>query len=144
MNSMRAGGILALLLALTALVYYGYLHYPGITLRMCVEDPLRYDGRAIGVGTETTVAALFADGFLIHHMGDTFRVLGDPGDAEPGDFIQMRAVFHCEGYLELQRLHVAKYRRLKIIVSIAPVVLVAFLFLKHYRFNWGRCLFYEA
>lgn len=110
---------------------------------MCLKDPLRYDGQEIGVGTEATVVEILPDGFLLHEMGQTIRVEGDPQNASQGDFVRMRAVFHKQGYLELKHLYVAKGRRLKILVSIVPALLILFFVLRTYRFDWKQLLFIE-
>ena len=52
-----------------------------------------------------------------------------------GEFVGMRAIFHREGYLEAVALHVAKRRREKIWISVLPVFLVGFLFIRNFRFN---------
>ncbi len=134
------GLLLALLLAL---VYYGYRAYPEIRLADCLKDPARYDGTLITVGTEATVEQLLPDGFLVRQMGRVVRVIGDAGDAKPGDFVRFRARFHREGYLTLQHLYVAKARRAKVAVSILPVLLVAVLVVKTYRFDRHRLCFVE-
>ena len=110
---------------------------------MCLNDPLRYEGQEIGVGTEATVVEILPDGFLLREMGQTIRVEGDPQNASPGDLVRLRAVFHRQGYLELRHLYVAKGRRLKIALSIVPALLVLFLVLRAYRFDWKRMLFTE-
>ncbi len=110
---------------------------------MCLRDPLRYDRQEIGVGTEAKVVEIFPGGFMLQEMGRTIRVEGNSLNALPGDFVRLRAVFHKEGYLELKHLYVAKGRRLKIVISILPALLVLFLILKSYKFNWRRMLFTE-
>jgi hypothetical protein len=114
-----------------------------MTLQMCLDDPLKYDGMEIGVGTEAKVIQLLPDGFIVREVGRTFRVKGNPQEASLGDFVRMRAVFHKEGYLELTRLQVAKGRYTKIVVSIAPALLVLFLLFRTYKFDWRRTLFKE-
>lgn len=135
--------ILGLLLSLIALVWYGYRFHPRVTLQMCLDDPLEYDGMEIGVGTEAKVTDLLPDGFIVKEVGSTFPVKGNPQDASLGDFVRMRAVFHKEGYLELKRLQVAKGRYTKIVVSVAPALLVLFLLFRTYKFDWRRILFKE-
>ena len=135
--------IFGLLLSLVALVWYGYRFNPKVTLQMCLDDPLKYDGMEIGVGTEAKVTELLPDGFIMKEVGRTFRVKGNPQDASSGDFVRMRVVFHKEGYLELKRLQVAKGRYTKIVVSIVPTLLVLFFLFRTYKFDWRRILFRE-
>jgi hypothetical protein len=110
---------------------------------MCLDDPLKYDETKIGVGTGAKVIELFPDGFKVKEVGRTILVKGNPEDASLGDFVRMRAVFHKEGYLELKRLQVAKGKYTKIVVSIAPALLVLFLLFRTYKFDWRRILFRE-
>jgi len=135
--------IFGLLLSLVALVWYGCRFYPRMTLQMCLDDPLKYDGMEIGVGTEAKVIQLLPDGFIVREVGRTFRVKGNPQDASLGDFVRMSAVFHKEGYFELKHLQVAKGRYIKIVVSIAPALLVLFLLFRTYRFDLRPMLFKE-
>ena len=135
--------IFGLLLSLVALVWYGNRFHPRMTLQMCLDDPVKYDGMEIGVGTEAKVTKLLPDGFIVREVGSTFRVKGNSQDASLGDFVRMRAVFHKEGYLELTRLQVAKGRYTKIVVSIAPALLALFLLFRTYKFDWRRMLFKE-
>lgn len=134
---------LVLVLILVGLVYYGYRNNPSVGLQVCLDNPLGYDGREIGVGTEATVVRRLTDGFIVKELGRTIRVEGNPQEASPGDFVRMRGVFHKEGYLELKQLYVAKQRRLKILISIVPVLFVLVLFFRTYRFDWRRLLFTE-
>lgn len=132
-----------LLLVLVGLIYYGYRNNPAVTLQMCLNAPLRYDQKEIGVGTEAIVVEVLPDGFLLKEMDRTIRVKGNPQNVDQGDFVRMQAIFHKEGYLELKRLHVVKGRRLRIFISILPALLVLFLLFKTYRFDWRQMLFTE-
>ena len=135
--------IFGLILILAGLIHYGYRFNPEINLSKCLIDPARYDGREVAVRPEAKVIKRLPDGFVLQVMGHIIRVKGDPQNISQGDYVVMRAIFHKEGYLELKRIYVAKGRRLKILLSIVPAVLVLFLFFKIYRFNWRRMLFAE-
>ncbi|MGQ9560087.1 MAG: hypothetical protein ACUVWA_06210 [Candidatus Oleimicrobiaceae bacterium] len=128
---------------LVALTYYGYRAFPEIRLADCLHDPARYDGALITVGTEATVERVLPDGFLVRQMGRVVRVIGDAGNARPGDFVRFRARFHREGHLTLEQLYVAKRRRAKVAVSILPALLVVALVIKTYRFDPHRLCFVE-
>lgn len=135
--------ISGLVLLLIVLAYYGYRYNPRVNLSMCLNDPLKYDCHEISIETEAKVFERLPDGFILQEMGHTIRVKGDPQNVSPGDYVQLKAIFHKEGYLGLKHLYVAKGRRLKILVSIAPVVLVLFLLFRTYRFDWRQMLFRE-
>lgn len=142
-SSSRWIQICGLLILLALLVLYGYRENPFVTLRMCLGDPHQYDGQEINIAQEATVAQLLTNGFLLRQMDQIIRVQGDSQNASPGDYVRMKAIFHKENYLELKRLYVAKGRRLKMIVSVVPVMYILFLFFKTYRFDCFDMLFKE-
>ena len=135
--------VLSLVTAMLFLLWFGKTHNPAITLQMCLADPQAFDKTLIEIGAEVTVARVTRDGFTIRQMGVEVPVRGTNHGIKPGEFIYLLAVFHQPGWLELKRFHIAKYRRAKIAVSILPIPLIAFLFLKKYRFSWRRFEFME-
>jgi hypothetical protein len=134
-------GLLSVLLG--GLTYYGYRAYPEITLADCLKDAERHDGAMITVGTEATVAQLLPDGFVVRQMGRLLRVVGNPAAARVGDFVRLRAQFHKEGYLTLERLYVAKKRRVKVAISLLPAILIVAMVAHTYRFDRRRLCFVE-
>ena len=64
-----------------------------------------------------------------------YLVMGAAAGLVPGDEIGIRAIFHRQGYMTLQELHIRKLRIVKIIISIAAALIVAGLFLRRYRFT---------
>ena len=123
------------LLLMIWLSWYGKENDPTITLQMCLKEPRRYDNAIIEVGTEATVDSLTKDGFILKQMGKKIKVVGSDKDLKTGEYISLLAVFHNEGWLELKKIHVAKNRRLKILTSLLPVLLVFYFFFRHYRFH---------
>ena len=132
---MRGLWILLLCLILAGLLVYAYFVNPIVTLPMILDNPEEYDGKVVRLGTEATVYERLPDGFVLSQMGRKIRALGNPENADAGDFVQIKAVFHKEGHLDLMRIYVAKRRRLKVIVSIWPALLVLFLVIKTYAFD---------
>jgi len=45
----------------------------------------------------------------------------------------LKAVFHKEGYLELEQAHVLKLRPLKMVLSVIPLLVITGVFLRIYR-----------
>jgi hypothetical protein len=132
---MRFARVAVWLLVLIALIWYGATHNPTVTLAMCLARPDRYDGRRIEVANETIVQDIFADGFTIRYLGHIVTVKGDTTGVKKGEFLSLVIVFHKEGWLELEKFHIAIYRRWKIWVSVLPVILFAILFFRQYRFD---------
>jgi hypothetical protein len=134
----RLARILTILLVLLGLSWYGKTNNPAITLQECLQQPDRYEGTRIQVATEVTVIQTWPDSLRVHQMGAFCTVVGPPGDARPGDFVSMSAIFHAPGWLELVELHPARGRRAKIIWSMLPLLVLAGAWLAAYRCNWRR------
>ena len=134
---MRLIRIIIYIAALTGLILYGNSHFPAITLQMCLENPARYDGTSITVGNEATVHKVTNDGFIIKQQGQLIpvksaRIKG----LRPGVFINFSAVFHKPGWLQAGEVYVMKQRRIKIWVSVIPVIMIVILFFRHFRFDF--------
>ena len=112
--------------------------------KMCLENPDRFDGEVIEVGGEATVRDRLPDGFTIEYLGQIVRVDGTHPHLKKREFLSLIAVFHKEGpWLESLDIHIARYRRLKIVISVLPVIGVGFLLIIRYRFDPGRFEFVE-
>lgn len=95
------------------------------------------------VGTEVTVHEVMPDGFTIKQMGKVVKVFGMAESVSPNEYVYLQAVFHKGPWLDLKKIHVAKYRRLKIVTSVVPVVFIFFLFFREYKFNFVKIEFSE-
>jgi len=132
---MRLLRLLCLLVAMALLIWYGKEKNPSITLTMCLAEPEKYHGRLIEVANETIVQQVYNDSFTVRYLGRVVTVIGDTEGVRPGEFLSLIAVFDKSGKLLLQKKHIAIYRRWKIAVSVLPVLLILFLFLRQYRWN---------
>ena len=135
-NIQRISALVLLPLVMISLSVFGERHDPSINLRMCLQDPLQYDLQMITVGTETTVKKIEIDHFVISQMGKELIVYGQCPGIHENDFIQLVGIFHKEGWLELKSCYIARYRRIKIWISIFPIIWVAVLFFKEWRWQW--------
>jgi hypothetical protein len=70
-------------------------------------------------------------------------VNGTIQELNKNDHIDIVAIFHKEGYLELKEFHVRKFRRSKIFLSILPILFVTWLFFRRYRFDKAKGIFVE-
>ena len=130
--------ITLLTLVLAALIWYGHSANPAVTLRDCLADPERYEGRRITLATEVTVVQTWPDSLIVHQAGLKVKVIGPPGNVRPGEYVSLIARFRSPGRLELEALHPARGRRAKIVWSILPLLLLAFFWLAAYRFDCRR------
>lgn len=138
MSTQRLLRIAVLLLALVGLSVYGKMTFPYVTLRDCLRDPQRFDGTKVAVATETVVHGFIDGGFTIQQMGRIVPVIGDTTGIQVGEFIHLTAIFRQPGVLELQKAYVAKYRRLKIAVSLFSAVAVLVLFFSRFALRRGQ------
>ncbi len=136
--------ILLLLTAMSALIWYGRFHNPNLTLAMCLADPEKFHGKRIEVANETIVQTVYSDSFTVRYQNRSITVIGDTQGVRPGEFLSLIAVFDRSGRLYLEKKHIALYRRWKIWVSVPPVLLFAWFFIRRYRFNWRALQWREA
>jgi hypothetical protein len=115
--------------------------HPWLSLKACMDHPLIHDGRRVTQFREPKIGTIFADGFLLNQKrGSSIRVFCDTTGLVQGDYVGITGVFHKEGYLDGAVLQIARERREKIAISIIPAVVVCFIFIWQFRWNWRKCL----
>jgi hypothetical protein len=127
-----------------ALALLGLCIYSGIvgpreidTISEVLEASHRADGLVLRLGSDTKVVDLRESGFLVEQSGKRLPVR-IPADLQRqwrtwkdqlrrGDFVSMRAVYRAEegGCLLLQEFHIHKGRRLKMVLSLVALFLLA-------------------
>jgi len=137
--------IFLLILILVVLCLYSFREGKRIyiDLGICLANADRFDGREIVLEDYVYVSSVSKGRFAIEQEGSRIPVMGASDELAPGDEIALRAIFHREGYLTLQELHIKKLRTIKIIISLAAAVFVAVLFFKRYRFTLKDLQFVE-
>ena len=130
--------VILLLFVQAGLIWYGRVYNPAITLQQCLADPERYDSARIEVATEAVITAISDDGFMLRQMGKEIKVVGHSPDLRAGEFVSLTGIYHKEGWIESDKIHVAKKRRVKIAASLLPVLVVLVLFGKKFTFNLRR------
>ncbi|RQW07159.1 hypothetical protein EH223_00645 [candidate division KSB1 bacterium] len=131
------------LCSLAALILYGRVHFPYVTLQMCLSRPEFYDGTKISVGNEATVRDVYKDGFIIEQLGKQVRVSAPDVHVASGEFVYLHAVFFKPDSLHALKVRVAKKRRAKIWLSVFPVLLIGAYFFHRFRFNVKTFYFEE-
>lgn len=115
-----------------------------LTFQQCLLNPNKYDKVRLNIGhTDTKIGKVRKDGFELVESKDRISVMGNAKNLKENEYIYLQAIFHKEGYLELERIRIRRFRRLKMAVSVLPVLLVTFLFFKRYRFNFKTLVFVE-
>ncbi len=145
MASFSSRGLLitVYVMVLVALIFYGEFYHPDVTLKMCLENPQRYDLTLIEVGNEAVVQQVYADSFTISYLDFNVLVRGTHPKLKRGEFVLLRARFHKEGWLQPLAIRVAEQRRFKIWISVLPVLLILIYFFRTFRFNFHTFLFEE-
>jgi len=110
--------------------------------QQCLADPDSCDGREIPFFIDARIVRIDPERIVISQPEGPVEIRVPKGMGEirgkPGDYLEALAVFHKEGGLELKALQLAPLRRIKIAVSIIPVLGVAYLLLKTIRWKNGR------
>lgn len=135
-NTARLIRITIYIVMLVGLLIYGKISNPAVTLKMCFQNPEKYDGKTLFLGSAITIKTILHDGFEINQFDRVVKVKGAATGIAAGDYISLIAIFHREGWLELVDYHVAEKRRYKILVSLLPVALALFFFCRSFTINW--------
>jgi len=134
-----------LLVALLLLCSYSQLKGRSmyVNLETHLGRPEQFDGRRVILEDYVTVGSVFKDRFEIEQEGKKIMVMGTAEGLATGDEIEIRAIFHRQGYLTLEQLHIKKLRSVKIIISIAAALFITMLFFSRYRFSLDGFQFTE-
>jgi len=127
--------LLTAILLLLCLYNYGEAKRMMVKLETCLTTPEKFDSREVVLEGYVYVSSISKDRFEIEQEGKRISVMGAVDGLAPGDEIAIRAIFHGQGYMTLQELHIIKLRIVKIIISIAAALFVVVLFLRRYRFT---------
>jgi len=143
-NEYRAQKVIALSFVVILFCIYNH-NRPATTLNYheCLLDPNKYDGSELIVKNEAIIGEIFEDKFEILQNNKKIMVRGATESLKSNEFVSLRATFHKEGYLTVKEIHVHRYRRLKIAISILPVMIVGWIFFRKYKFNSKKMVFTE-
>ena len=115
---------------------------PGRTYRQCLADPETFDGKEIPIYIDARIIRIAPTCLIISQPEApvVVRVPGGTGGIEgsPGDFVEAQTIFRKQGYLELKAIRTAPLRKIKIAVSVIPVVAVAALLIRTVRWEKRR------
>lgn len=139
-------GILGLLLLLG---WYSNRENRLLTFAECLEDPERFAGETLETFPEARVLAVTGsyvrisspDGPLELRIPEGFDGVYPEGaelsDLNPGDSLEVAAVFRLPGYLELKLIRGAPLRRYKILFSIVAFGGLGFFLIRSLRWKGG-------
>jgi len=124
-----------LLSAIVVLCLYSALYHPGLLLDKCLAAPDKYDGALVLTPLESMTGAVRKGAFIVKWDSKEILVKGNTAGLTPGEYITVKGIFHREGYIEATFIHAGRYRRLKMIVSLAGAAFVLYLLYKNLRWN---------
>jgi len=136
-NKHRIKKLLIFILIIVLLSLYSHVKRPesSLTFNECLQNPEKYDRHVIYIRNEAKIGKVFDNKFEIIQGENKFMAFGSSPDLRENDYITAKATFFKKGYIKIEKSHVHKYRRIKIAISVIPVLLIIFLFLREYRFN---------
>jgi hypothetical protein len=130
---------------IVAICGYSAIEGPGRedSLATAVMNPALFAGRELRLPSNTRVLQVLPRGIEVAQRRAQVTV-HIPEDLErewrlwkeqvqAGDYVSLRAVFHPEGYLVLQEMHIHEGRQLKIWVSVLALLLLAGVIIRE---NW--------
>jgi hypothetical protein len=131
---MRWAMAVGLVMVTAILCVYAGLYHPGLTLEECLSRPAACDGAVIYTPHESTIGDIAEGGFTLRWGHREIQVRGVAPSLQRGTYVQVKGVFHKEGYIDALAIHVGRYRRLKMAASAVGAAIVFFLVWK--RFIW--------
>ena len=138
---MRAVAASVLLAVIVALCIYSGTRPPELSLDDCLREPSSHDGAVVFTPREARLGKVMDGGFTVRWGGREITVRGDPPDAPPGTYIQVKGRFHAEGYLDEIAARTGRYREIKIAVSAVAVLIVVWLLGRDLRWDGGERAF---
>ncbi|MDP8235721.1 MAG: hypothetical protein P9M08_05015 [Candidatus Erginobacter occultus] len=148
-NRYRSVKILGILLLFPSLAWYSNRENRFLSFAECMRDPTRYQGAEVSNFLEPRILDVDDRRLLISQPDGPLEIRIPKGfdgvfpegaeiaELKPGDSLEAVTVFRLPGYLELKAIRGAPLRRLKIVLSILPVLLVGFILLRTVRWRKG-------
>lgn len=137
--------ILGIALLLLFLAWFSDRQNRFLTFAECLRDPERFAGREIDIFLEPRVIEVGKRYLLVSQPDGPLEIRIPKGfdgvfprgakisDLKPGDSLEAIAVFRLPGYLELKAIRGAPLRRLKVALSIIPVLVAAWFLIRSIR-----------
>ncbi len=141
---------------LILLAWYASASQNILTFSRCLADPEGCNGKEVPIFLEAHVLEITPDLIRISQPDGPLDVVIPPGfdgmvpagtsleDVKPGQSLEAVTVFRLPGYLELKAFRSARLRKMKIIISIFPVIVVGILLAVAVRWENGRLVIKEV
>jgi hypothetical protein len=137
----RVFKIIVPFLLIVTLVFYarakGPLIYPGY--KEAKKQPSLFIGKKINFGGK--ILEVKDDYFYVESEKEPVKVFGKLTKDKVNYLISGNAVYQADGSLKALDFHLSNLRGYKITLSIIPIILIVYLFLKEYRFDFKKTKF---
>ncbi|MCG2691886.1 hypothetical protein L6272_03600 [Microgenomates group bacterium] len=131
-NRFRKLKIIIPLLSILVLVFYAQIQgprlYPGY--KEAKLSPQQFIGKSLNFGGR--IEEINQDYFLIKIDQQPVKVYGQLGKNKVNYLITGKALYQADGSLKLSEYHTSNLRPYKIMLSIIPILIIGYLFLKKY------------
>lgn len=137
--------LICLILMIIAGLYNDYIYKRDvIELSDCMADPVKYDGEILEINLDAKIMDITEGSFTLNYRGNIIPVLqstSGPAEFSIGDYISILGVFHKEGYLEMKKYHIHRFRNLKIVSSLIMALFFPLIFIILFRFDFRKVYF---
>ena len=131
----RLSAAIVLVLLIALLCAYGGLREPWVTIDGCLADPAAHDGATVYSPHESVIGRVMEGGFILSWGGREIPVRGNARYLKAGTYVGVRGIFHREGYIEARAIHVGRFRRLKMLASMAGAAVVFAMLWRGFRWD---------
>lgn len=121
---------------LVLLSVFSYLRPGTLELTRYQSSAVDRAGQEVQLTHNTRVVELLPDGFVVGQLGATVQVVGDNAGLIVGDVINLRGVWQADGTIRVEAWDVTRQRHWRMLASIPPALIGAWVFLRTFR--WDR------
>lgn len=115
-------------------LFYGAWRGPVIipTIEAYLKNPQKHEGYTITL-SKRLVTKVERGLFTVITDKSRVTISGPVPGLEKGDYIDLKAVFHNEGPLILEKAYIRGNRWVKYLISLVPVPFIIFIFFKEFK-----------
>lgn len=114
--------------------------YPN--LAEVLDSAEKFNGRQIALIVECRVGEVTPDGFILKQMNAEVLARTLEKNFRSGDDVVIEGNFYAPATLEVKRMHVSSNRRVKMAISVVPVIVVVLLVYKNVGYDKKGGWFY--
>lgn len=143
-NKFKILKIIVPLLIISVAIMYGEMKgpllFPGYL--EAIKNPKNFIHKEIGLGGK--ILEIKKNYFIIEGEKREIKVIGALDKNKQDHLITGRGIFQKDGSVKLLQYHTSNLRQYKIVLSIIPILIIAYLFFKQYRFNIKKFTFIKT